>query len=209
MTYRALRFVVRLVVRVAWRLRVTGVEQLPAGPCVVAANHESVLDAFLVGVAIPRPVRFLGKAELWRRRSLGRLLTALGGIPVARDRGDRAALEHAVRALERGEVVGVFPQGTVLGGEERRWRRGAARLALIAGVPIVPVCIVDAERALQPIRRRLGFPVVRVLIGAPITVEQGNPTPEAALELTLRIRAAVDELRAPYGRPLPAPTAAR
>jgi 1-acyl-sn-glycerol-3-phosphate acyltransferase len=204
LSYRALRFVGRPVVRTLWRLRVSGLERLPQGAFVLVANHESVLDGFLVGAAIPRPVRFLGKAELWRRPLVGRFLTALGAIPIARGRGDRLALERAVLALAEGDVVGVFPQGTVIGGEERRWRGGAAWLALMAGAPLVPVCIVDAERAFRPILRRLGFPVVQVLIGAPITVEQATPTLEAASGLTARVRAAVEELRAPYGRPLPA-----
>jgi 1-acyl-sn-glycerol-3-phosphate acyltransferase len=204
LSYRALRFVGRPLVRLLWRLPVSGLERLPSGPFVLVANHDSVLDGFLVGAAIPRPVRFLGKAELWRRPLVGRFLTALGAIPIARGRGDRVALESAVLALAEGDVVGVFPQGTVIGGEERRWRGGAAWLALMAGAPLVPVCIVDAERALRPLLRQLGFPVVRVLIGAPIAVERDTPTLEAASELTARVRAAVEELRAPYGRPLSA-----
>lgn len=207
MSYQALRFVGRPVVRALWRLEVSGLERLPQGPFVLVANHESLLDGFLIGAAIPRPVRFLGKEELWRYRLVGRLLTALGAIPIGRGKGDRAALGHAVRALEEeGDVVGVFPQGTVLGGDARRWRGGAAWLALTARAPVVPVCIVDAERAFQPIRHRLGFPIVRVLIGLPIEAGSDAPTTQAASDLTARVRAAIEELGGPYGRPLPART---
>jgi 1-acyl-sn-glycerol-3-phosphate acyltransferase len=205
MTYRLVRVVLIIVTRAFWRLRVTGVELLPSGPFVLVGNHESALDGFMVGAAIPRRVYFLAKDDLWRIRPVGMILTSLGGIPVGRGRGDRGAIERAEQALRAGKIVGVFPQGTVFGGEGRVWHRGAARLALVTGVPIVPLCIVDAERALRPVRRRLGFPIVRVLVGRPIEVEPVKPTIAAARELTGRVRQEVEALRLEYGAPLPAP----
>jgi 1-acyl-sn-glycerol-3-phosphate acyltransferase len=205
MTYRVVRAIVVVFVRVLWRLRVTGRELLPSGPFVLVANHESVLDAFIVGAAIPRSVHFLGKDDLWRNRPVGLLLSSLGAIPVGRGRGDSEAIRLTVEALRKGEIVGVFPQGTVLGGDARVWHRGAARMAISAGVPIVPICIVDAERALRPVRRRLGFPIVRVVIGRPIEVERAQPTIAAAGELTDRVRREVEALQREYGSPIPAP----
>lgn len=194
-----------VLTRVLWRLPVTGRELLPSGPFVLVANHESLLDGLIVGAAIPRRVHFLAKDDLWRNRTVGALLSSLGAIPIGRGRGDREAISLAGEVLRARGIVGVFPQGTVLGGDARVWHRGAARIALSAGVPIVPVCIVDAERALRPIWRRLGFPIVRVVVGRPIEVERAQPTIAAARKLTDRVRGEVEALRLEYGSPLPAP----
>ena len=90
----------------------------------------------------------------------------------------------------------IFPQGTVLGGPERPWQRGAARLALTTGAPLVPVAIVGAANGLRP-GTWLPRPAhVRVVIGEPIHVEAGAVTIPAARELTARVRAAVESLAA-------------
>jgi 1-acyl-sn-glycerol-3-phosphate acyltransferase len=181
------------LVRALYRLEVRGLEHLPAtGPVVVAANHCSVLDPFVLGTALPRPLRFLAKEELWRYPLAGRVLADLGGIPVARGRGDLPAMRLAERALAAGEVVALFPEGTV-----RRtgpWLRGAARLALGTGSPLLPVRLLGTGDALA--RGRVAFPPLAVLVGAPIAVERGRPTVAAARELTARLEQAVSALGA-------------
>jgi len=105
-----------------------------------------VLDPVLVALAADQPLRFLAKEELWRTRVGAWLADAYGAVPVARGRGDRASLERAGALLEAGETVAIFPEGTVRGGV---WSRGAARLALATGAPLVPVRIVGSARALS------------------------------------------------------------
>src|SRR5262249_54749449 len=91
--YATVRAVARSVLRLVYRLEVEGAQRVPpAGPVIVVANHESVLDPIVLGCAIDRDLRFLAKTELWRFRLVGRLLDLLGGIRVARGRGDRDAL---------------------------------------------------------------------------------------------------------------------
>lgn len=195
--YRILRRALIPPVRLLWRLDVAGVDRLPPGPCVLAPNHDSLSDPFFVAVAVPRPVRFFGKAELFRF-PLGPLLHALGGIPVRRGAGDEGAIRVAVAAVRAGGTVVIHPQGTVLGAADRPWRRGAARVAIEAGVPLVPVALVDTERVLRPGRVRIGFPRVRVLVGEP--VDPGpprEPTESEATELTARVRAEVERMREP------------
>lgn len=179
------------LVRSVYRLEVAGVEHLPAsGPAVVAGNHESVLDGIVLGAALERDLSFLGKAELWQFRPLAWLLDGLGAIRIERGSGDVEALARARHALESGQAVAIFPQGSVRG--DRRWRRGAARLALATGAPIVPVRLVGTARALS--RRRVGFPRLRVVIGEPIQVAAVPDDPDAATELTERLRLAVEAL---------------
>jgi 1-acyl-sn-glycerol-3-phosphate acyltransferase len=182
------RRVVFALARLLYRVRIVG--QAYTGPCVVAANHESVLDPPLLALAFPRPLRFLAKEELWRYRPGAWLMDVLGGVPVSRGREGHVAVAEAGRLLAAGEAVAIFPQGTVRGGV---WTRGAARLALEAGVPLVPVAIVGSARALS--RGRIGFPRISIVVGEPIPVEQAKPTVVAARELTSRLAAAVDALR--------------
>ena len=148
--YGVLQWSVSPVVRAFGRLEVDGAGGVPAGPVVVVANHDSLADPFFLGAALDRPLRFLTKSELWRYRLVGRLLDELGGIPVERARGDLTAVAAAGRALTEGAAVVVFPQGTVLGPADRPWQRGAARLALTTGAPLLPVAIVGAANVLRP-----------------------------------------------------------
>ncbi len=189
--YRTVWTLVRALARVLYRLEVRGA--VPAsGPFVLAANHESALDAVFLPQATRRPVRFLAKEELWRRRPAAWLMDAFGGIPVSRGRGDFETFRRARELLEAGEAVGVFPQGAVHSPDDRPWGRGAAKLALATGAPLVPVRLVNTDRVLRG--RRIGFSKIRVLVGEPIPVERAKPTVAAARELTERLRAAVAQL---------------
>ena len=192
--YRVVRGVVRPLLRLAWRLRVVGAERLPSGPAIVVANHDSLADPFVLGAALERPLRYLSKQELWSNRLVGRAMDGLGGIPVARARGDVAAVAAAARALAEGSVVAIFPQGTTLGPPDRPWQRGAARLALTTGAPLVPVAIVGAASGLPPGKRLPRLARVRVVIGEPIVVEPAQPTIPATRALTDRLRREVRAL---------------
>ena len=191
--YTVVSAVVGPVVRAAWGARAEGA-RLPPGPIVVVSNHDSLLDPFLLGAALDRPLRFVAKEELWANRLVGAILDGLGGIPVRRGRGDLDALAAAALALADGEAVAIFPQGTVLGSDGRPWLRGAARLALGTGAPIVPVRILGAERALRPgthVPRRAR---VRVVVGEPIRVEPGKATIAVARDLTAAVRSTIEAL---------------
>lgn len=164
---------------------------MPAeGPLIVAANHASLIDPFVLASAIPRPLRYLAKEELWSNPLLSWWLDDVGAIPVARGRGDRGAIAAATAALEAGEAVGVFPEGGV--GREGPWLRGAARFALATGAPILPARLLDTDRALS--RGRIGLPRLAVLIGPRLAVEGSSPTIAASKALTAELRRAVEAL---------------
>jgi 1-acyl-sn-glycerol-3-phosphate acyltransferase len=186
--------------RLLWRVEIEGAEHIPAGAAVFAPNHDSLLDPFFLGLATPRIIHYMAKAELWKIPLLGRVLESFASFPVRRGESDGGAIGAALELLGRGELLGVFPQGTCLPHRDRRWRRGAARLALEAGCPLVPVALVHTEQAFQPRTRKIGFPRVRVIVGEPL-LPSGPATVEAAEELTARLEAAVAALRMPYGPP--------
>ena len=189
--YEAHRRVIAPLMQSVYRLEVRGVENVPsAGPVVVVANHESVLDPFVLGSAIPRPLRFLGKSELWRVSALAWWLDALGAIPIVRGGSDTDAVGAAVAALRADEVIALFPEGGVR--RPGTWQRGAARMALTAGAPLLPVRLLDVRKAVG--RGTAGFPRLAVLIGEPIPVERAKPTIHAARELTRCAQQAVAAL---------------
>ncbi len=188
MSYETYRRPLTPVVRAAYRLEVRGLENVPpAGPLVITGNHESILDPFFLSAAISRPIRYLGKSELWSVPLLPWLLASVEAIPVERGKSDAAAIASATAALEAGEVVGLFPEGGVM--REGLWLRGAARIALATGAPLLPVRLLETRKALG--KTSFGFPRVAVLVGAPIAVERTTSTPELARTLTDRLQAAV------------------
>jgi len=157
---------------------------------IVAANHESLLDPPLLALAARQPLHFFAKVELWRYGPGAWLMDALGGIPIRRDRRDLLSVDRAEELLRAGESVAIFPQGTVQGGA---WTRGAARLALATGTPLVPVRIIGTRQALS--RGRIRFPKLRLVVCEAIPVEQAKPTLMAAKELTAELQKRVDAAR--------------
>lgn len=192
----------RPAARALFRMEIAGRERIPAeGPCILVANHESVIDPFVLGLATPRFIRYMAKAELWRSAAVRTVMEGFGAFPVERGRGDFDAVGRAGRLLAEGEVLGIFGQGTCLPFRRRPFMRGAARLALETGSPIVPVALVGTEQAVRPHRLRLGLPRIRVLVGRPFEVAGTRPTIAAARELTRRVEEAIADLRRPYGEP--------
>jgi 1-acyl-sn-glycerol-3-phosphate acyltransferase len=193
----------RPAARALYRMEIAGAERIPEdGPCILVANHESVIDPFVLGLATPRIVRFMAKAELWRSATVRAVMEGFGAFPVDRGRGDFDAFGRAGRLLSDGEILGIFGQGTCLPVRRRPFMRGAARLALETGSPLVPVALVGTEQAVRPHRLRLGLPRIRILVGGPFEVATERPTVAAARELTRQLEDAIADLRRPYGEPL-------
>jgi 1-acyl-sn-glycerol-3-phosphate acyltransferase len=188
--------------RTLYRIEMSGAAAIPAdGGVILVANHESLIDPWLLALVTPRPIRYMAKVELWGYPGLRQVMELFGTFPVERGTGDRQAVGRAAQLLTEGQVLGMFPQGTCLPYRNRPWHRGAAKLALTTGAPIVPVAIVGSEQALRPGKPKLGLPRIRLLVGGPIEVERGRATVAAAKELTAHVERAVEELRAPYGPP--------
>lgn len=168
-----------------YRIEVIGAERIPpSGGAIVVANHESIWDPFVLGVVTDREIHYMAKAELFRFRPLAAVLRSLNAFPVERGSGDHAAIGEAAGLLERGELLGIFPQGTSKPELQNGWHRGAARLALATGVPVVPVRLSGT----RPLPRRTR---IRIVVGEPIVVEPARPTIAAARGLTARLAEAV------------------
>jgi 1-acyl-sn-glycerol-3-phosphate acyltransferase len=195
--YRFLTFVSRPVVEKLYRLEVRGLEHLPPhGGLVVAANHTSNLDPWPLGIALrPRSLHFMAKYELWWP-PLKWLIGAAGSFPVRRGEGDVEAVETAIRLCREGRVMAMFPEGTrrrkgLHKKHEPRPHSGAVRIALGAGVPLVPAAIRGMDRL-----ARLG--PVRVLFGPPVPLAdlEELASREAAREGTARLWSEIQRLEA-------------
>jgi 1-acyl-sn-glycerol-3-phosphate acyltransferase len=150
-----------------FRGRTVGVDNVPhEGAFVVVANHGSHLDPPLLNHAIGRPVAFMAKEELFRVPLLGRLIRACGAYPVSRGAGDRQALRVATERLMQGWATGVFIDGTrQANGRVNHPQQGAALLAARAGVPLLPVAILNSHRALGRGQKGLRLLPIHIRIG--------------------------------------------
>ena len=181
--YALVRGIVSPLFRLWFRMHVSGAEHIPAsGAAIVAPNHKSFWDSFFIGVCTRRHVRFMAKTELIQA-PYGRLLVRLGAFPVRRGTSDVDALETARVILEQGGLLALFPEGTRIRDPEELGhpKRGAGRLALETGAPLVPTAITGTENLFLgplPKPRR-----VQVAFGEPIPASSLPSTPEAAGEL--------------------------
>jgi len=170
-----------------FRLTRLGREHLPSGGLILAANHRSFLDPFLIGCCVRRPIYFVAKRELFANRLQGWFLNCLGAFPVRRGESDEESVDTALALLERGEAVVIFPEGTrIRHGSVDRPKRGVGRLALESGAPVVPVAVTGSEHA----RRGWVFRPVKVKVrcGRPLTFPRANdPSPALAEAVTDRI----------------------
>ncbi|HEX3463881.1 MAG TPA: lysophospholipid acyltransferase family protein [Candidatus Elarobacter sp.] len=192
--YDFAKAVVTAIVRTTFRFRVVGAEKVPrTGGLVVAANHLSNFDPPILGIALPRPVSYMAKKELFAMPVIKQLIPRLNAFPVDRDAGGTAALRAALRMLKEGRCVGIFPEGgrNVTGTNEEK--AGAAFLAAASGVPVVPAAIVGT-RKLRPFAR------VSVVFGEPMTVKRdrqsdGADVEKGAAEIMQRIRTLEESIR--------------
>ena len=168
--YRFAHAIVLTPFKAIFRVRVHGRERVPrTGAYIVAPSHRSLMDIFFTAYITTRRIRFMAKQELFEKRFLAWLFTAGGGFPVERGTADRAALRAAQHALESGEPVAIFPEGTRGHGPEiGELFDGAAYLAARLRIPVVPVAIGGSEEILASGKKIPKLHRVAVVVGQPI-----------------------------------------
>jgi glycerol-3-phosphate dehydrogenase (NAD(P)+) len=166
-----------------------GREHIPReGGVILAANHKSFLDPFVIGLCLRRPVYFVAKRELFDNRLIGWFLNCLGAFPVRRGESDEEMVATAKAVLARGDAVVIFPEGTRIRRPDELGepKRGVGRFALECGAPVVPIAVHGSERARRGLLIR---PVkVRVRCGRPLTFPRVEiASKRLATEVTARI----------------------
>lgn len=192
------------------RFDIDGTDNIPeSGPAIIVANHRSYFDPVAIAFAIAkrgRPVRFLGKKEVFDAPLVGQLARAFGGIRVERGSGSDEPLQAAASALAAGELVAILPQGTIPRGRaffepelEGRW--GAARLAAMTGVPVIPLGLWGTEQVWPRSSRVPNVlnltrpPTVRVRVGEPIALERSDPDADTRAIMAAIVDQLPDEAR--------------
>ncbi len=173
MLYQLTKIVTGPFLHLLWRPRIEGAEHVPAsGPAILASNHLSIADSTFLPLMLPRKVSFVAKAEYFTGNPLTAMyMRATGQIAVDRDSASaaRSVLEAAAELLRRGELFGIYPEGTRSpDGRLYKGKIGVAWLALTTGAPVLPVAMIGTDRVLPPGRTipRLGR--IGVRIGEPM-----------------------------------------
>jgi 1-acyl-sn-glycerol-3-phosphate acyltransferase len=198
--YWVVRGVLVAFCRAFFRLSVDGKEKVPEGGAFVFAPvHRSFIDFALVASLTRRRVRYMGKAELWRNRVFGNLLSALGAFPVQRGGADREALRRSIEVAQQGEPLVIFPEGTRRSGPiVENLYEGAAYVAARTGIPVVPVGIGGSEQAMKK-GNKLPRPVrIHIVVGDPISPpvpsDGGRVSRRAVHQVTEQLAAEVQRL---------------
>ncbi|MDH2426188.1 lysophospholipid acyltransferase family protein [Sphaerisporangium sp. TRM90804] len=174
MLYRITKTISSPFLRLLWRPEVTGAANVPrSGAAVLASNHLSILDSVFLPLILPRQVTFVAKSEYFTgNRLTAMFMRGTGQVAIDRESATaaRTMLDTAVRVLEAGELFGIYPEGTRSpDGRLYRGKVGVAWLSLTAGVPVIPVAMVNTDRVLPPGAAVPRLAKIGVRIGEPLT----------------------------------------
>jgi 1-acyl-sn-glycerol-3-phosphate acyltransferase len=168
---RVMIAVIRTLFKPVMKMEVIGLENFPPrGPVILAANHVTNFDVFPMQFALPRPIFFMGKAELFRNPVLDLFLRNLSGFPVNRGEKDQWAMRHAAKVLKHGQTLGMFPEGTRSKGKGLTVAKtGVARLAIETEAPIVLVAVTGSDKFFKrfPHRARVRIEFLPAILPKP------------------------------------------
>jgi 1-acyl-sn-glycerol-3-phosphate acyltransferase len=180
---------------------VKGLEHVPrSGPVVLCMNHESFLDIPLMVVASPRPIRYMAKRELFEKPALARFFHLLGGFSVERSAFDLRAMEIALEIIRRGEVLGMYPEGTRTPGVLLPFLPGAAWIALKTGAPLLPAALSGTGAAMPTGAKFFKRVPIRIDFAPAVPVERVDDPLERlarARELTPQLRDTIEGMWIP------------
>lgn len=179
-------------IRALWRVRIEGREHIPKeGPAIIASNHLSFMDHFILPLATPRQIFFISKVQHFDDPVKRWFFTRWGVIPLRRGEGDDSAFARSVEALERGNLFGIYPEGTrSLDGKLHKGHTGVARLALLTGAPVVPAAMLGTFKCMPKGKSRPALNKLGVRLGPPLHF---GKDPDAA-EDRATLRQVTDEI---------------
>ncbi len=177
--YSLLWNIIKIVARLYLGLEVIGVENIPKkGGVILAPNHPSDLDSFILGASINRQLNTMGKAELFRKPVIGKFFRMLGAFPVNRGAIDSEAIKVAVDRLKKGNVIDIYPEGTVSkDGALQLPKYGVGLIALMSQVPVIPVAIMGLCKVYPKGARFPKAHKVKIVFGKPLLFTEYYSSP--------------------------------
>ena len=174
-----------LLFKVLFRIKVYGKENIPKkGGFILASNHVSYLDPVALGVACPRKLSFMAKADLFAHPLVTKYFLAIEVFPVKKDSADKSALKEAIKRLSHGKGVAIFPEGArIFEGKSSHALPGVGFLATKVNVPVIPAFIKGTDLALPRRAKFIRPHKISVYFGKEIPIERGLPYSEIADEI--------------------------
>jgi 1-acyl-sn-glycerol-3-phosphate acyltransferase len=185
MLYSIGKFFFKVILKVLLRLEVYGIDNIPVeGGFILASNHMSNLDPVVLGVACPTDLNFMAKEELFKNKFFSWVLRRVNAFPLKRASADLAAIKQAIRRVNRGQALLIFPEGSrQAGGHLGDPKSGIGFLAAKLNVPVVPAFIRGTDAALAPGAKFIRLKKVSVHFGKQITVERRMAYQDTALRI--------------------------
>ena len=159
--YYILRFIVSIIFRIIFRLEIRGRENIAEiGRLVLCSNHISLLDPIILAIAVPRPISFMAKKELFYNKILSKLIHSLGAFPVDREGSDLSAIKTSFRILKEEKILGIFPEGTrVHEMNLDNAKPGIGLISIKSKSPVIPIFIESKYRLFSRVKIKIGEPI--------------------------------------------------
>lgn len=159
--YHIVRFIANIVFRIIFRFDIKGIENIPQkGRVVLCSNHISILDPIMLAIAIPRPIIFMAKKELFENKFLAKLIHGLGSFPVDRQGADISSIKKSLRTLKGEKILGIFPEGTrVQKMDLDNVKPGVGLISIKSKSPIIPVYIESKYKLFNKVTIKVGKPM--------------------------------------------------
>lgn len=180
MLYSITVFIISIFARLLFRLKVSGIENIPlSGGVIIASNHCSYLDIPLLSYGLNRHANFIGKKQLFTIPVLGTLLRLLGAIPIDRENVDRSALREIMKKLKSGNIVVIYPEGTRSpDGRLQPGKPGVGFIVRMSGMKVVPTAMLGTDKAMPSGRWFIRPHPVTIRFGAPLDFSENPPKSE-------------------------------
>jgi len=172
--YFIVLFILNRLFKLLYRVKTYNFDKIPLrGKLIICSNHISYLDPVVIGANISRYIYFMAKRELFENRFLAYLVSFFNAFPINRTVTDRSSIRTALKVLEDGQMLALFPEGTrSVEGVIKEGKRGVGLLAVLSRAPIVPIAITGANKIIQKPHKRLFFPQIKMIAGDIIEVEE-------------------------------------
>lgn len=159
--YNTVKGFARLLLSLIYRVEIEGKEHIPKNSKgIVSSNHFNLMDPILLGAFLPRKINYMAKEELFSNKLFGLILNKLGVFPVKRSGTDIGAIKTALRILNRGEIFGIFPEGTrSKSGEFLKAKPGSAMIAIKSQSPVIPIAIMGNYKPFSKIKIIIDNPI--------------------------------------------------